>query len=364
MPITCQEPKRRPVRSISEGTFVEWSVAMTCSSVRLLRVVRAAAALPAPWRSTLLYGCEALGLIFAWETSMIRVMTVLAVLVLLTGTLCAGPPQAPLPPQGPSPPQCPLPASDNAVRRAASLKQTVCGVWCNGGWGTGTLIAGARKDGKQEVLTAAHVASPPGAYCMIVLEDGRKLDASVASCDTIADVAWLLTKTAVKLDGATLAARGPRVGDIVRHFGRGSDRRSGCAGKVVSASNERIWADYPRASGDSGAGLFSPVGELVALHVAYQGALRYGPTCEVAARIRPGDSKQRPALALSQQTVPVYQALAAYLQPAPQPTYQPLYQPTYQPLYQSAPSTMRYTTSGPQFFAQPRQAALNCGPGG
>jgi hypothetical protein len=302
---------------------------------------------------------------------MIKFLTGFAFLVLLTSDICAGPLQAPLPPQGPSPPQCPLPASDDAVRRAASLKQTVCGVWCNGGWGTGTLIAGSRKDGRQEVLTAAHVAHPPGAYCMIVLEDGRKLDASVASCDTTADVAWLLTKTAVKLDGATLAARGPRVGDIVRHFGRGSDRRSGCAGKVVRASNERIWGDYSRASGDSGAGLFNPAGELVALHVAYQGALRYGPTCEAAARIRPGDSKQRPALALSnqvpvlsQQTVPVYQALAAYLQPVAQPTYQPLYQPTYQPLYQPAPATMRYTTSGPVFFAQPRQSALNCGPSG
>lgn len=288
---------------------------------------------------------------------MIRFLTALAALVLLASELCAGPPQAPVPPQ------CPLPIVDDAIRRAASPRQAVCSVWCNGGWGTGTLITGQRKDGKQEVLTAAHVANPRGAYCMVVLADGRKLDASVASCDTVADVAWLLTKTAIKLDGVPLATRSPRVGDIVRHFGIGSDRRKGCAGKVVQASTERMWGDYSRASGDSGAGLFSPAGEVVALHTAYQGALRYGPTCEVAARIRPGTISQGPAPVLSRQTVPVYQALAAYLQPAPQPTYQPLYQPAYQPLYQPAPSLMRYTTSGPVFFAQPR-AALNCGPGG
>lgn len=149
------------------------------------------------------------------------------------------------------------------------------------GWkrwgGSGTCVAVAGK--KSLVVTNNHIFSetkdfegqfPRGNYplpaTVTPIAGGPTLKGVAVDGDRASDLAFIIVDGA--LPYAPLAAADAPAGTIVWHAGIGT---GGGSGRVLSATEHqqakhRFSATYTSDSGDSGAGVFNPDGEVVAVH--------------------------------------------------------------------------------------------------
>lgn len=134
------------------------------------------------------------------------------------------------------------------------------------GTGSGTVIA--RKGPAALVLTNRHVC-PDAARVQVVAADAtgkkRRYEAKFLAANSgEGDLALVVAD--IPAPAARLAARGPAVGDVLRHFGKATGPQEGPVERHITyATAERlVGAQTATLSvvGDSGAGMFDARGEL------------------------------------------------------------------------------------------------------
>jgi hypothetical protein len=162
------------------------------------------------------------------------------------------------------------------------------------------VIEPRRKDGKWDILTAAHCTSAGvGSTGTMSLKDGRRLNVVVTRRDTRSDVCWLQTTSAELSDmpTAVLASELPPAGTAVWHQGYGVDKPGNRESGVVVGPTQSGQLEFKLSvsSGDSGGSIIrADTGEVVATVCCTTGMAQrvsmYGGHCLSARRLRPADS--------------------------------------------------------------------------
>lgn len=172
---------------------------------------------------------------------------------------------------------------------------------------TAAPIGPRRKDGRWDVLTAAHCVDHVrvGTRGTMRLLDGRTIGVIVAVVDSTCDVCWLVTEEAVEdMPYANLAKENPAVGTAVWHAGYGIDRPGNREeGVVTGGENSRGQLAFTLnvSSGDSGGPIMrKDTSEVVSCVCCTQGrgikTTMYGGSVAQARRLRPGEKVAEPAV--------------------------------------------------------------------
>jgi hypothetical protein len=121
---------------------------------------------------------------------------------------------------------------------------------------TANVIAPRRKDGRYDVLTAAHCISSQGQRGTMELRNGKKFGVSVVVFDKRCDCCWLVTDgTQGILPTVRLSDGTPEVGDAVYHAGFGIDKPGNTEHGVLRAkpnSDGQCEFEISVSPGDSG----------------------------------------------------------------------------------------------------------------
>ena len=207
------------------------------------------------------------------------------VTVSITGDCC--PPGAERPPPGPPVPpviEKPSPKADPVNARARiTFGTSGC---------TATVIHPRRKDGRWDLLTAAHCVRAVGQKGTAVMAGGRKLAVTVTAHAREPDLCWLRTdESADDLPFAVLAKELPPPGARIWHMGYGVDRPGNKeTGTYVGPSRYAgmIRVDISMSSGDSGSSFFrEDNGESIGTMFGTINRLGHGGDCVTAWKIRP-----------------------------------------------------------------------------
>jgi hypothetical protein len=167
-----------------------------------------------------------------------------------------------------------------------------------------TVIGPRRRDGRWDVLTAAHCVNAVGQQGTLHLKDGRSFGLRVVVVQRTADIAWCVTEEeAGELPYARLASDSPEPGTAVWHNGYGTDRPGNREdGTVIGRENDQGQLQFllSVSSGDSGAGIFrADTGELISVVCCTSGAGRkaamWGASTAVITRTRPTPTEQEDA---------------------------------------------------------------------
>lgn len=135
------------------------------------------------------------------------------------------------------------------------------------GSGTGVIVS---PDGL--ILTAAHVSGAPGKKVLVILQDGKHLNAITLGLDSESDAAMLRitdpgTWPFVEID----KTESYKLGDWVFALGHsgGFDKERGLVlrpGRIVRIAHQSLQSDCILIGGDSGGPLFDLSGRLIAIH--------------------------------------------------------------------------------------------------
>jgi len=166
--------------------------------------------------------------------------------------IIAAPEQKPEPKPESKPESKPEPKPDPAN---ALVKVSFGNAFC-----TATIVGPRRKDGRWDILSAAHCLRGVGAEGTMRLKDGRTFRIRCVVHQPDPDLAWLITDESIPdLPFAVLAADNPPVGTAIWHAGYGVDNPGNREeGTVASGEDSRgqIRMILSVSSGDSGGGIF------------------------------------------------------------------------------------------------------------
>lgn len=162
---------------------------------------------------------------------------------------------------------------------------------------TATIVHPRRKDGRWDILTAAHCVPAVGTKGTMTTRDRTKnLAVTVAVVDRRCDLCWLVTDNPQDdLYCAILASENPAVGTAVWHAGYGVDKPENREdGTVRNSENSDGQTQYHLSvsSGDSGGGIFNAkTGELLSAvcctAIKAQKTDMWGGSARQAQRLRP-----------------------------------------------------------------------------
>lgn len=208
-------------------------------------------------------------------------------------------------PPGPERPAPPAPPGKPPEGKADPMNARCKILFGNAGC-TATVISPRRKDGRWDVLTAAHCISKVGQKGKATMAQGKTFGVTVSAVNKTADLAWLVTDTDPgELPYAILAKELPPAGTAIWHAGYGIDRPGNVEkGKYVGPARYpgMIRVDISMSSGDSGSSFFrEDNGESVGTMYGTIGGLGHGGSCVAAWVLRPvetsdeeGESDERP----------------------------------------------------------------------
>lgn len=179
--------------------------------------------------------------------------------------VCPQSPETPQPVQ-PSPvPVAPLPVPskpDEPITPPAAKpdpRNAIVRISARGAGCSATIIGPRRKDGRYDVLTAAHCVRAGGEKWRIEFRDGKTASFTVNATDDTSDCAWGVTDEDIgELPFALLAERSPAIGERVWHSGWGIRVPGNLeSGTVIGRRDSRnqIAMRLSVSSGDSGGGI-------------------------------------------------------------------------------------------------------------
>ncbi len=230
------------------------------------------------------------------------------------------------------------------------------------GHGSACAVAPRRKDGKYDILTAAHLVGSVGNKIEVRTDKGAFFVTTVVSVDPRSDVAWLLTDRSDLVLPMLIMAKVPsRIGGPIQHYGLGGGvLRRGFLKRVFG---NRLDMHIQAVGGDSGAPVICEVlGEVIGVQSTNANPRRldvFGKldpphdsgagSCDAAWKCRPGEGVVAPVISFPV-APPVYRVIN------PAPVYQPpvIVYPSYvvpQPriIYRSPPVNYSY----PQGYLPP-----------
>lgn len=159
----------------------------------------------------------------------------------------------------PTPPPTAPPTSPRSQTKEEA-ERALCRLRVGSSGCTATVIGPRRKDGKWDILTAAHCWPAAQTQGTVTMQDGRTIRVRRVEIDRAADLCWMVTDDVIEsLPHAWLSQQLPPKDTPIWHAGYGIDRpRNTERGTFLGGPdrNNQVSMRLSVSSGDSGGGIF------------------------------------------------------------------------------------------------------------
>lgn len=204
--------------------------------------------------------------------------------------------EKPAPKSKPKPKPQPKPEEEPEEMPTGDASQAIGRIQFGSAGCTANIIGPRRKDGRYDILTAAHCIARVGQRGEMQLRSGKRFAVSVVVFDKGADCCWLVTDGNVgALPFLLLAERTPQIGSEVWHCGFGIDNPGNREDGILKANPNhegQVEFELSVSPGDSGGAILDEATKRVISPVCCTSVLGargrvWGASPEACRRIRP-----------------------------------------------------------------------------